>query len=106
TLGYGWVTTATPIDRGAPNTLLEDFHTGNATNTFNVTLPGGTWYVNVVLGDNSNATGPITVSAEGTPKLSGNATTTASGSFIHRTFSTSVSDGTLNLAFTSGFAID
>ena len=44
------------------------------------------------------------MSAEGTPKLSG--LTTSTGSFIHRSFSTAVSDGTLNLALTSGFAID
>jgi hypothetical protein len=42
TLGYGWQSTASTLDRTTPNDLLRDGHWGTS-NTFNVDVPNGTY---------------------------------------------------------------
>ena len=63
--------------------------------------------MNVTLGDNTAARGPISVNAEGgAVELSGTTTTTASGSFKHASFPITVSDGSLTLELSGNFSIN
>ena len=65
--GYGWVGTAPQSrDRGAPDALSRDLVTNTAPATLRVAVPAGQHELHVLVGDNSFATDPMSVTVDGT----------------------------------------
>jgi fibronectin type 3 domain-containing protein len=96
-LGYGWASTAglDSRDRGSPNDLNRDFVFSSTEHTFNVDLANGYYLVTVVVGDQAFGHDKIDVYAE--ENLVVNDLTAAAGSFQEVTFTTTVTDGQLNV---------
>lgn len=96
--GYGWTANAPTLATGSPvsNDLLSDIHYGT-TNTFNVDVANGNYFVNVTLGQSNQARDDVTVNAEGGATELTDLDTSAGG-FIHRSFPITVADGQLNIA--------
>jgi beta-glucuronidase len=64
--GYGWVDRAPQSrDRGAPDALRRDIVTDRADGTLRLAVPAGTHAVDLLVGDHSFASDPMTVTVDG-----------------------------------------
>ncbi|MCL4202554.1 MAG: autotransporter-associated beta strand repeat-containing protein, partial [Pirellulaceae bacterium] len=95
-LGYGWTSNASTFNRSGPTNLLRDGHWGTS-NTFNVDVPDGDYFVNVTFGDASFARNNLAVKAEGATQPQLRDIATAAGQFFHDAFEVNVTGGQLNL---------
>ena len=95
--GYGWTSTLNLYsrDRGAPDNLKRDFIQSRTEHTFNVDLANGEYTVTLTMGDYFYIHDMIDVYAEGVQKI--NDLTAYGGTFQKASFSTTISDGQLNL---------
>ena len=105
-LGYGWTTTTAlnSRDRGSPDNLTRDFVFSPTTNTFNVDLANGNYNVTIIIGDQNYMHDDINVYAQNT--LVVNSLTVAAGTFQQVTFTTTITNGQLNLTIQDGGGTD
>ena len=94
--GFGWQSTTGlgAQDRHGPTPLLQDFVAG-PDNTFHVVLPNGSYLVNLTMGDENYAHGPIDVIANGVDEFGGNLILEQVGQFVTRSFVVNVTSGNM-----------
>ena len=105
-LGYGWISTTglDSRDRGAPDNLTRDFVFSPTPHTFNVDLANGNYQITVVIGDQNYMHDQIYVYAQNVLEV--NNLTVAAGSFQRTTFTTTITNGQLNLTIQDGGGLD
>ena len=91
-LGYGWTTNVSQLDRRVGNSLTRDLHYRDV-GTFVIDVANGTYEVALTVGD-SGAAHDQTISLEG---VSVDSVTTSAGQFVTRTYTASVNDGQLTI---------
>lgn len=103
--GYGWSSTSglDVRDRERPDSLRGDFVFSATDMTFKQDVANGTYRVKVLLGDAEATNGATSIHAEGILEATSDAT--ATGHFTEEEFLATVSDGTLNLQFSSASTV-
>lgn len=97
--GYGWDNTANIDDRKRTSgtALKKDLHFSSQDRTFKIDLPNGTYNVTLYIGDMQYPHDKMDISVEGVLVLDD--ISSAAGEVKELSFSTTVSDGTLDILF-------